>query len=133
MSGRLRADLAYTTVEEVLATGLHAYIDDLQGRLEQIGEAIFQTFVLYADLSTPAEETMAETDAAGAFHFQSHAGPQNSAVVMQPRGIFSCRTSCDFEFSTARATFTGRLCATATMSCACVRPRMTSHAWSLSC
>lgn len=74
--GRLRADLAYTTVEEVLATGLHAYIDDLQGRLNQIGEAIFQTFVQHANLSTPAEETMAETDAAGAFHFQSHAGLQ---------------------------------------------------------
>ncbi|WP_395750343.1 alpha-E domain-containing protein [Prosthecobacter sp.] len=66
--GRLRADLAYTTVEEVLAAGLHEYIDDLQTRLNQIGEAIFQTFVLHAELSQIAEESPVETSAPGAYH-----------------------------------------------------------------
>lgn len=65
--GRLRADLAYTTVEEVLATGLHEYIDDLQTRLNQIGEAIFQTFVLHADLTLLPEESVPES-APGAYH-----------------------------------------------------------------
>jgi uncharacterized alpha-E superfamily protein len=69
--GRLRADLAYTTVEEVLAAGLHEYIDDLQTRLNQIGEAIFQTFVLHADLSLLGDETTAEHEAHGAYHAHS--------------------------------------------------------------
>jgi uncharacterized alpha-E superfamily protein len=66
--GRLRADLAYTTVEEVLAAGLHEYIDDLQTRLNQIGEAIFQTFVQHAELSQISEESPVETSAPGAYH-----------------------------------------------------------------
>lgn len=67
--GRLRADLAYTTVEEVLAIGLHEYIDALQTRLNQIGEAIFQTFVLHADLTLPAEEPVPEVvSIPGAYH-----------------------------------------------------------------
>lgn len=45
-AGRLHADLVYTTVEEVLDIGLHEFIDDLQGRLNQIGDSIFKTFVL---------------------------------------------------------------------------------------
>lgn len=69
-AGRLRADLAYTTVNEVLAVGLHEYIDTLQTRLNDIGSSIFQTFVLYADL-TPVEEAASEQAGAhslGAFH-----------------------------------------------------------------
>ena len=55
LAGRLAADLRYATVDEVLAAGLHSFIDDLQTRLNQIGESIFETFVLYADL-TPVDE-----------------------------------------------------------------------------
>jgi uncharacterized alpha-E superfamily protein len=67
--GRLRADLAYTTVEEVLATGLHEYIDDLQLRLNQIGEAIFQTFVQHAELSQLTDDDApVESVAPGAYH-----------------------------------------------------------------
>ncbi len=45
-AGRLHADLVYATVDEVLEVGLHEFIDDLQGRLNQIGDSIFKTFVL---------------------------------------------------------------------------------------
>jgi len=48
LAGRLAADLRYATVDEILEAGLHSFIDDLQTRLNQIGESIFQTFVLYA-------------------------------------------------------------------------------------
>lgn len=65
LAGRLRADLTYATVGEVLASGLHRYIDGLQSRLNQIGDSIFQTFVLYADL-IPVRESRAA--AIGAFH-----------------------------------------------------------------
>lgn len=65
-AGRLRADLTYTTVGEVLAAGLHDYIDDLQARLNQVGDSIFGTFVLYADL-IPVEAATCGPDI-GAFH-----------------------------------------------------------------
>ena len=41
---RLRANLAYTNVEEVIANGLHEFLDDLQTGLAQAGEGIFGTF-----------------------------------------------------------------------------------------
>lgn len=67
-SGRLRADLAYSTVDELLAAGgLHDFVDELQTRLNQIGESIFQTFVLYADL-TPVAEDPPHLPHIGAYH-----------------------------------------------------------------
>ncbi len=41
---RLRANLAYTNVEEVIHQGLHEFLDDLQTGLGQVGEGIFETF-----------------------------------------------------------------------------------------
>jgi uncharacterized alpha-E superfamily protein len=70
LAGRLAADLRYATVDEVLAAGLHDFIDDLQTRLNQIGESIFQTFVLYADLTPLKDETSSPLSAwqHGAWH-----------------------------------------------------------------
>ncbi len=57
LAGRLAADLRYTPVEEILETGLHDYIDDLQTRLNDIGTSIFETFVAYGDLIPAAPAT----------------------------------------------------------------------------
>ena len=42
--GRLCADLAYSHANEILATGLHEYIDNLQTRLNDCGDAIHDAF-----------------------------------------------------------------------------------------
>jgi uncharacterized alpha-E superfamily protein len=42
--GQLRAELAYTLAADVIANGLHEFVDDLQSRLNQIGEAIHDAF-----------------------------------------------------------------------------------------
>mgnify|MGYP001243176679 CR=1 FL=1 len=42
--GRLKAELAYTDVDTVINQGLHEFIDDLQVKLNQIGDAIHETF-----------------------------------------------------------------------------------------
>lgn len=42
--GQLRAELAYTRADEMIERGLHECIDDLQVRLNDIGEAIFEAF-----------------------------------------------------------------------------------------
>jgi uncharacterized alpha-E superfamily protein len=71
--GRLRADLDFGTVDEIIETGIHTYIDDLQSRLNQLGHAIFETFVLYADLTPVAvENTLFQIHTPpGAWHFHS--------------------------------------------------------------
>jgi uncharacterized alpha-E superfamily protein len=42
--GQLCSDLSYTSVEEIVANGLHEYLDDLQSKLNQIGAGIVETF-----------------------------------------------------------------------------------------
>ncbi len=42
--GRLRAQFEYADVEEIIARGLHGYLDDFQRRLNGVGEAISATF-----------------------------------------------------------------------------------------
>ncbi len=53
LAGRLRADMDYTSIEEVITEGLHEYIDRYQTRLNEIGEALqsdFFSVVTDADL-----------------------------------------------------------------------------------
>ncbi|MCC6356148.1 MAG: alpha-E domain-containing protein [Verrucomicrobiae bacterium] len=75
-AGRLAADLTYTTVAEVLGRGLHDYIDELQTHLNQIGDSIFEAFVLYADL-IPVQGQGGGRDI-GAFH-----SPVDEDIQMQ--------------------------------------------------
>ena len=45
LSGRLAAELNFSSIEEIIAPGLHAAMDTLQVQLNQIGEAIFRTYI----------------------------------------------------------------------------------------
>lgn len=42
--GKLRAELDYITMEEVMHTGLHEFLDAIEIRLNELGEQIFDTF-----------------------------------------------------------------------------------------
>jgi uncharacterized alpha-E superfamily protein len=42
--GQLCSDLAYASVDEIVNSGLHEYLDDLQDRLNLVGNGIFETF-----------------------------------------------------------------------------------------
>jgi len=42
--GQLRAELAYAHVKDVLAEGLHEFVDAFQKKLNTVGEHIFETF-----------------------------------------------------------------------------------------
>jgi uncharacterized alpha-E superfamily protein len=42
--GKLRARLDYVTIDDVMSGGLHEYVDDLQGAINDIGTAIHQQF-----------------------------------------------------------------------------------------
>jgi uncharacterized alpha-E superfamily protein len=42
--GRLRSDLDYANIEEIVSVGLHEFLDNFQTKLFGIGEDIFDTF-----------------------------------------------------------------------------------------
>jgi uncharacterized alpha-E superfamily protein len=43
--GQLRSELAYLTVDEIVAGGLHEFLDSLQKKLNAAGDGIYQTFI----------------------------------------------------------------------------------------
>src|SRR3954447_26075631 len=42
--GQLRAELAYTQADDVVASGLHEFVDDFQTRLNLVGQAIHESY-----------------------------------------------------------------------------------------
>lgn len=42
--GRLRAELDYLTIDEVVDRGMHEFLDHIQNQLNDLGEGIFKTF-----------------------------------------------------------------------------------------
>jgi uncharacterized alpha-E superfamily protein len=42
--GQLCSDLSFTSVDEIINSGLHEYLDDLQTRMNQVGAGIYETF-----------------------------------------------------------------------------------------
>jgi uncharacterized alpha-E superfamily protein len=50
--GRLRAELDYAHVDEMLSVGMHEFLDRLQLRLNQVGDAVAETFFAVPQLQT---------------------------------------------------------------------------------
>ena len=47
LAGHLRADLTYMKAAEILQTGLHPFLDSVQIRCNQIGDAIRAAYLSY--------------------------------------------------------------------------------------
>ena len=45
LAGRLHAELQFSAATDIFSPDLHTYIDRLQGKLNGIGEALFQTYI----------------------------------------------------------------------------------------
>jgi len=45
LSGRLLAELQYATMDEIFDIGLHEYVDQVQAKLNQIGDALFRAYI----------------------------------------------------------------------------------------
>jgi uncharacterized alpha-E superfamily protein len=53
--GRLRAELDYATIQEIIRGGLHEYLDHFEAKLNAVGEALFASYIaLYPAPSFPA-------------------------------------------------------------------------------
>jgi uncharacterized alpha-E superfamily protein len=62
--GRLRAELDYTTIEEIFTTGLHEFIDQFQEKLNGVGLAISDTFFAMQPEVKPGKN-MSQTQSVG--------------------------------------------------------------------
>jgi uncharacterized alpha-E superfamily protein len=56
LTGRLVAELNYSALEDIKTVGMHQYMDELQIKLNTIGEAIFQTYLFSPPLVVPEPE-----------------------------------------------------------------------------
>jgi uncharacterized alpha-E superfamily protein len=56
LAGRLVAELNYSALEDIKTVGMHQYMDEIQVKLNSIGEAIFQTYLFSPPLTIIEEE-----------------------------------------------------------------------------
>lgn len=61
LAGRLLAELQFSTVQDILDIGLHNYIDALQGKLNAVGEALFQTYI-FQPFQTPDDNELRQQE-----------------------------------------------------------------------
>ncbi len=54
--GQLRSELAYISVDDVISSGLHEFIDNLQMKLNAIGDGIFDTFITMRPVESQAAQ-----------------------------------------------------------------------------
>ena len=55
LSGRLLAELQYSTIEEIFEVGLHEYLDQVQARLNSIGDDLFRAYIAQPFISLEDE------------------------------------------------------------------------------
>ena len=61
LAGRLVAELQFSTIDEIFEAGLHDYLDLLQMKLNNIGAAMFNTYI-FQPFSTLEEEIMVQQE-----------------------------------------------------------------------
>ena len=57
--GRLRSDLEYAQIQDILTGGLHAFLNAFQARLNHVGAAIFDTFFAVRSVAASAPDVQA--------------------------------------------------------------------------
>lgn len=60
--GRLVTDLAYTEAPSIIQQGLHEFADDLQTRLNEVGDGVFDAFFALRPVETDPEEPEEEDE-----------------------------------------------------------------------
>ena len=59
--GQLGSELSYAAVDEIIAAGLHEYLDDLQTKVNQVGAGIKETFFAARTPTAPKKRVMEQT------------------------------------------------------------------------
>jgi uncharacterized alpha-E superfamily protein len=56
--GRLRSELDYAQIQEIIASGLHEFLDAFQAKLNRVGDAIYETFFALRPVASNASSSM---------------------------------------------------------------------------
>jgi uncharacterized alpha-E superfamily protein len=59
--GQLCSDLSFADIEEIIHSGLHEYLDDLQTRMNQVSAGIFETFFAFKTPKTAKRPMQSQT------------------------------------------------------------------------
>jgi uncharacterized alpha-E superfamily protein len=73
LSGRLVAELQFNTLEEIFETGLHQYLDELQAKLNNIGDALFKAYI-FQSFEFPGEHQMVQQEEQQQQQFRASGG-----------------------------------------------------------
>jgi len=71
LAGRLLAELQFSTADDIFEIGLHTYIDILQGKLNAIGDALFQAYI-FQPFQNPDEYALRQQE-----EQQQQSGPKS--------------------------------------------------------
>ena len=58
--GRLRSELNYSRIEEIIKQGLHEFIDQFQDRLNEVGQSIHESFFAPHPVGVPPTQTQTQ-------------------------------------------------------------------------
>jgi uncharacterized alpha-E superfamily protein len=61
IAGRLVAELQFATIDEIFEQGLHGYLDLLQTKLNDIGQALFNAYI-FQQFNNPEDEIMVQQE-----------------------------------------------------------------------
>ncbi|HEY1490627.1 MAG TPA: alpha-E domain-containing protein, partial [Verrucomicrobiae bacterium] len=61
LAGRLVAELQFMTIDEIFVAGLHGYLDRLQGKLNDIGGALFNAYI-FQNFNNLEDEIMVQQE-----------------------------------------------------------------------
>jgi uncharacterized alpha-E superfamily protein len=78
LAGRLLAELQFSSADDIFSVGLHDYVDALQSKLNQVGEALFQAYI-FQPFQTPDDYELR----------QQEEQQQQSPARVNRRGRFS--------------------------------------------
>jgi uncharacterized alpha-E superfamily protein len=57
MIGQLCSELSFTSIDEIINSGLHEYLDNLQTRMNQVASGIYETFFAFKTPKAPRRST----------------------------------------------------------------------------
>ncbi len=64
LAGRLVAEMNYSALEDIKTIGMHRYMDEIQVKLNEIGEAIYHTYLFTPPIHLPEPEPEPEPEPA---------------------------------------------------------------------
>ena len=84
LAGRLVAELQFSSIEEIFSRGLHDYLDELQAKLNAIGEALFHAYVFQPLLPGTNEHWVQQEEQQQQF---SERGSVSRSNIREPRRV----------------------------------------------